>query len=253
MPSNPDHAQTFRSLHRPGDPLVLFNIWDAGSAQAVAAAGAKAIATGSWAVASANGYPDGEQLPLDLALANLERIVSAVVLPVSFDIEGGYADTAEAVGRHVAQAIRAGAIGLNLEDSAGGSFRSVEEQVNRLAAAREAADATGVAAFINARTDVFFRLGADEADEVLFEEAVKRAAAYQAAGADGLFVPGLVSDDVIARLVQAVGLPVNVMTMDASPPRAVLAQLGVARISHGAGPYRAAMQFLEHQARISLT
>ncbi|MFL5183823.1 MAG: isocitrate lyase/phosphoenolpyruvate mutase family protein, partial [Microvirga sp.] len=110
-------AQTFKALHVPGDPIILFNAWDAGSAKAVAASGAKAIATGSWSVAAAHGFEDGEHMPLDIALANLERIVAATDLPVTIDLESGYGTTAEEVGATVARALQAGAIGCNLEDS----------------------------------------------------------------------------------------------------------------------------------------
>lgn len=246
------HAHTFNSLHQARNPLILFNIWDAGSARAVAAAGARALATGSWAVAAAHGYPDGEKLPLSLALANLERIAAAVDLPVSFDLEGGYGEDAATVGRNVADAINAGAVGLNLEDGSADGLRPINEQVARLSAAREAADATGITAFLNARTDVFFTPGADQGDEGLLDEVARRAAAYKEAGADGLFVPGAVSEHLIRELAKAVSLPLNIMVMPSSPPQSILVDLGVARISYGPGPYLVAMQQLEEQARTHL-
>ena len=133
-----NHAETFRALHVPGRPLVLFNIWDAGSAKAVAASGARAIATGSWSVAAANGFEDGERMPLDLVIANLQRIVGAVDLPVTIDLESGYGADPTAVGESVAQAILVGAIGCNLEDSlpADGSLRPTPDQAARIRAAR---------------------------------------------------------------------------------------------------------------------
>src|SRR5712671_4059190 len=141
MLSPKEKAEYFRTLHVPGQPLVLFNIWDPGSAKAVAAAGALAIATGSWSVANANGYTDGEQIPLDLAIDNLARIVQAVGLPVTVDIESGYGKTAEAVGRTIVRTIQAGAIGCNLEDSfpESGALREIAEQVERIQHARNAA------------------------------------------------------------------------------------------------------------------
>src|SRR5882757_5331148 len=146
-------AETFRSLHVSGVPLVLFNIWDAGTAKVVASGGARALATGSWSVAAANGLADGEHVPLDLAIDNLARIVKATDLPVSIDLESGYGETADEVGQSVARAIQAGAIGCNLEDSfpRDGSLRDVGEQAERIAAARRAARDSGVAMFINAR------------------------------------------------------------------------------------------------------
>ncbi|HEY8051463.1 MAG TPA: isocitrate lyase/phosphoenolpyruvate mutase family protein, partial [Steroidobacteraceae bacterium] len=123
-------AEAFRALHVAGRPLVLFNVWDAGSAKAVAAAGASAIATGSWSVAAANGFTDGEQIPLDMALENLRRIVAATVLPVTVDLESGYGKSAVEVGRTIGRAIEAGAVGCNLEDSfpESGKLRESTEQ-----------------------------------------------------------------------------------------------------------------------------
>lgn len=243
-------AHAFRALHQPGRPLILFNIWDVGSAKAVAAAGAPALATGSWSVAAANGFPDGEKMPLEFALANLRRITAATELPVTIDLESGYGDSAEAVGHTVAAAIQAGAIGCNLEDSfpADGSLRDPQEQAARYRQARAAAQAAGVALFLNARTDVFFQRPAAQHDKGMVEQAVERAKVYADAGADGLFVPGLVDQGLIEALVAAVSLPVNVMVGEGTPSFARLAELGVARISHGPGPYLAAMRALQQAA-----
>ncbi|MDB6164511.1 MAG: hypothetical protein JWL98_1943 [Xanthomonadaceae bacterium] len=247
-------ARQFHSLHVRGQPLVLFNAWDAGSARAIATAGAKAIATGSWSVAAANGFDDGERFPLPLALDNLRRIVAAVALPVTVDLESGYGDVPAAVGATVAAALDAGAVGCNLEDSfpADGSLRDVAGHVARLAAARRVADDAGIAFFINARTDVFFQKPAAAHDMAMVEAALDRARAYADAGASGLFVPGLVADNLIARVVDASPRPVNIMAMPGVPDRKRLAELGVARISHGPGPYRGAMQWLTEAARIAL-
>lgn len=251
MTTQHEKAQLFRSLHIAGKPLVLFNIWDAGSAKAVAAAGAAALATGSWSVAAAQGYPDGEQIPLDAALANLRRIVANSTLPVTFDVESGYGATPADVGRTIAAAIEAGAIGCNLEDSfpADGSLRPVEEAAARLAQARVAADSSGVALFINARCDVFFQKPAEAHDAGMVEAALDRAIAYAAAGADGLFVPGLADTALIAQLTAQSPLPVNVM-VGSGAPLAALAAAGVARISHGPGPYLAAMNALRDAAKM---
>jgi methylisocitrate lyase len=248
MKTKDEHAATFRRLHTGSRPLVLFNAWDAGSARAIAKAGAPAIATGSWSVAAAHGYPDGEQLPLELVMGNLARIVAATDLPVSVDLESGYGVDAEALGRTVALAIAAGAVGANIEDSypADGKLRPVAEQAERLAAARRAA---GPDFFINARSDVFFQSPVEAHDETTVAQALERAKAYAAAGADGLFVPGLVNDALIASLVRQSPLPVNVMIGSASPSIARLTELGVARISHGPGPHIAMMGQLEAAAR----
>ena len=249
-----EQANTFKALHVPGRPLVLFNIWDVGSAKAVAAGGARALATGSWSVAAANGFPDGERIPLDLCIANLRRIVDAVDLPVSLDLESGYGVDPAAVGEAFARAVQAGAIGCNIEDSFpdNGSLRETADQVARLKAARAAADGLGVPAFLNARTDVFFQAGSDRHDEGMVAAALERGRAYADAGADGLFVPGLVGERLIGLLVEGSPLPVNIMAGAATPPAARLAELGVARISHGPGPYRQAMRALEEAARAVL-
>jgi len=244
-------ADLFRRLHVPGDPVVIFNVWDAGSARAVSAAGARVIGTGSWSVAAANGYADGEKLPLELAIANLERIVRAVELPVSIDLEAGYGARPEDVAHSVTLAIRAGAVGINLEDGIAdeSGIYGVDDQVARIRAARAAAEKLSVPLFINARTDFFLQTESSKHDAALVQAAKQRAVAYAAAGASGLFVPGIYKAEQIREVCASTPLPVNVMMMGSLPPRTELAQLGVARISHGPGPYRAAMKFVEQAAR----
>lgn len=243
-------AATFHALHVRGRPFVLLNAWDAGSAAAVAAGGAPAIATGSWSVAAAHGYGDGEKLPLDLVIANAQRIANAVNVPVSIDLESGYGADPAAVAATIARVIEAGAIGCNLEDSepADGSLRDVAAQVARIRAARAAADAALPRFFINLRTDVFFRKGVPH-DVAAVDLALERARAYADAGADGLFAPGLADAALIERLANASPLPLNIMVMPNTPPVDVLAGCGVARVSHGPGPYAQAMQALQAQAR----
>lgn len=244
-------AERFRALHVPGKPLVIFNVWDAGSARAVTAAGARAIGLGSWSVAAAQGYEDGEQLPLAFVHENLGRIVRATELPVSIDFESGYAEVADEVGRNIAGLIEIGAVGCNLEDShpADGALREPAEQARRIASARRAAESAGIAFFINARTDIFLREPGDRHDAALLRHALERGRACADAGADGLFLPGLVDPALIERAVQASPLPVNIMMSARAPTRSTLAELGVARISHGPGPYRAMLRHLEDAAR----
>jgi 2-methylisocitrate lyase-like PEP mutase family enzyme len=244
-------AEQFRALHIAGKPLVLFNIWDAGSAKAVATGGAKAIATGSWSVANANGFADGERVPLALAIDNLRRIIGATDLPVTVDLESGYGDTPEAVGQTIALAIDAGAVGCNLEDSfpANGKLREITDQADRIRRARQTADTANVRFFVNARTDVFFQKPPEQHDDAMVAEAIKRARAYAEAGADGLFAPGLVDITLIARLAKESPLPLNIMVGDATPPIRTLAEHGVARVSHGPRPYLMAMKALEEAAR----
>lgn len=247
-------ALAFKALHIPGRPVVLFNIWDAGSAKAVAASGAKALATGSWSVAAAHGFADGEDMPFDLAIANLERIVAASDLPVTVDLERGYGAGPAQVGEAVAKALQAGAIGCNIEDGSreNGPLRDIADQAARLKGARDAADGLGIPAFVNARTDVFLLAAPHEHDESLVAQALERGRAYADAGANGFFVPGLVDERLIARLVEGSPLPVNIMASASAPPASRLAELGIARISHGPKPYRTMMRALESEARAAL-
>lgn len=246
-------AQAFHALHVKGDPLVLFNMWDVGSAKAVAESGAKALATGSWSVAAAQGFPDGEFVPLHFVVENLRRITQATTLPVSLDFESGYGKTLDELGASVTRVIEAGAVGCNFEDGiAGGKMRDVAEQAQRIARVRAAADAADVPFFINARTDLFLQAPKAAHDDALVDAAIARGAAYAAAGADGLFVPGLIDARLLARVVSASTLPVNVMMAEGAPALAKLAELGVARVSHGPGPYRAAMKFLREAAAKAL-
>lgn len=241
----------FRSLHQTGSPLVLFNVWDAGSTRAVAKAGAVAIATGSWSVAASQGFGDGEKISRDLVIDILRRIVASTDLPVTVDLESGLGVDPEAVAHTVRLSIEAGAIGCNLEDSrpSDGSLRSVEEAATRIQAARRSADEACPGFFINARTDVFFQRPTEEHDPSLVVEAIARGRAYADAGADGLFVPGVADLTLIGELAKASPLPLNIMRLGAAPSIAELAAAGVARISHGPGPYVLAMEALEQAAR----
>jgi 2-methylisocitrate lyase-like PEP mutase family enzyme len=251
MTDQNEKAERFRALHVPGKPLVLFNVWDPGSAKAVTAAGAKAIATGSWSVANASGFADGEHLPLALAIDNLSRIVAVTSLPVTIDLESGYGDPPQVVAETIRRAITAGAIGCNLEDSfpANGKLRTVTDQGDRIRAARKIADESKARFFINARTDVFFQSPAAQHDDAMLKQTIERARAYTDAGADGIFVPGLSNIKLIAAMVKGSSLPVNIMVDDLTPPLAVLAELGVARMSYGPRPYIALMKSLEEAAR----
>ena len=243
-----DKVNEFAARHVPGAPLILFNIWDAGSAAAVARSGAKAIATGSWGVAGAHGIGDGEKLPLETAINTLSEIVAITDLPVTIDMEAGYGADATAVGVSIARAAGAGATGINLEDKdpVTRALFNVETQAARIATAA----ATGI--FVNARTDVFILTPPAEHDAALVDSVIERAKAYADAGARGLFAPFLQDAALIERLCAASPLPVNILMRPGCPDHKALAALGVARISHGHGPWAAAMAALEDQARAVL-
>ena len=240
-----DRVETFRALHVPGDPLVLFNIWDAGSAKAVAEAGAKAIATGSFAVAETNGFKDGETLPLEVALENLRRIVSVTDLPVTIDMEAGYGDTPDEVARSVGRALEAGAAGVNIEDRMPGSTALIV--LAEAAGRARAAASTGI--HVNARTDVYLGRKLDDYTPDLIDAVIQRADAYAEAGAGSLFVPFLGDHPTIAQICDRSPLPVNVLWAPGRGTSAELGALGVARISFGHGPWAAAMAWFTEQAR----
>lgn len=251
MTTQQSKVEQFRKLHVSGDPLVLYNIWDPGSAKAAAQAGAEAIATSSWAVAEANGFSDGENTPIGVAIENLRRIIATTELPVTVDLESGYGATPQAVAETIALAINAGAIGCNLEDSfpTNGTLREIADQAARIHGARGAGDASHLAFFINARTDVFINTPPDRHNVAMVGEALKRAEAYKKAGADGLFVPGLADLTLIAKLTDASPLPINVLVGGSSPSISSLAKIGVARVSYGGTPYADLMGILENAVR----
>src|SRR5438105_11419683 len=242
--------ETFAALHVPGNPVVLYNIWDVGSALAVVSAGAKALATGSHPVADANGWPDGQQVPIDFALANAKRIVDAVELPVTVDFEGAYATDPEEGGRNVARLAETGAVGCNFEDQVvgGEGLHSLSLQRSRIEAIRRA---VGDAFFINACTDLFLKT--QTFDDALVDQVVERGKAFADAGASGFFVPRLADPRQIERVVREVPLPLNVIAFPGAPDKKVWADAGVARISHGPFPHRALMATLTDMARTAIS
>jgi len=242
----PTKFETFASLHVPGDPVVLYNIWDVGSALAVVKAGAKALATGSHPVADANGWPDGQKIPLDFALANATRIVNAVEIPLTVDFESAYSADPDEGGANVAKLAATGAVGCNFEDQVigGEGLHPLDLQVRRIRAIR---DAVGDQFFINARTDLFLKT--QTYDDALIDQVVERGKAFADAGASGFFVPRLSDPIQIERVVREVPLPLNVIAFPGAPDKSVWADAGVARISHGPFPHRALMAKFEEMAR----
>jgi 2-methylisocitrate lyase-like PEP mutase family enzyme len=230
-----DKARLFRSLHTGDAVLRLPNAWDVASALLVEEAGAAAVATTSAGVAWSLGAADGDELDRDRAIDLIARVAAAVDVPVTADIESGFAADADGVGETIAGVVAAGAVGVNLEDSVQGGpapLRPVEEQAERVAAARRAADAAGVPLYINARTDIYLRGVGDPATRL--PETLSRAAAYVAAGADGIFVPGVTDPAVLVELVKGIPVPLNVLAGPGAPSFDELAELGVARVSVGA-------------------
>jgi 2-methylisocitrate lyase-like PEP mutase family enzyme len=248
-----EKAKRFAELHVVGAPLVLYNAWDAGSAKPIRDAGAKAIATSSWSVAAAQGYGDGEAIPIEFAEQIVGRIAATVDIPVTVDFEGGYSEDDGELAANVSRLLDLGVIGINFEDRIvkGSGLYSIGRQARRIAAIRDRAKQNGVDIFINARTDVFFEHGEDAARAV--NEALDRARAYAAAGASGFFIPGLVDDTLIRRICEGVALPVNVMVMDGVPSNGRLSGLGVARISYGPIPYIRVMETLGQEAGATST
>ena len=251
MPSQNEKAKLFQSLHKKGDPVVLYNIWDPGSAKVVEEAGAKALATGSWPVAVAQGYGDGQNIPMDVAIANAKRIVDATDLPVTLDFEGGYSEDIEQLKDNISRALEAGVVGFNFEDQVVGGdvLHPIAFQAERVAAVRSAIDASGTDAYLNARTDIFLKNKPETHNQSMLEEAVARAGEYGAAGASGFFAPALIDESMIGELCRSTELPVNIIAIPGCPPKATLAELGVARISYGPVPYRKIMAALSEGAK----
>ncbi|MES2119814.1 MAG: isocitrate lyase/phosphoenolpyruvate mutase family protein [Pseudomonadota bacterium] len=245
--------ETFAALHVPGDPVVLYNIWDPGSALAVANAGAKALATGSHPVGDAAGFGDGQQVPLDYVFDNARRIVKETELPLTVDFEGAYSTDPEEGAENVRRLAETGAVGCNFEDQVVGGANENEGvhpldlQARRIAAIRKA---VGDAFFINARTDLFLKT--QTYDDALIDQVVERGKAFADAGASGFFVPRLSDSKQIERVVREVPLPLNLIAFPGAPEKNVWAQAGVARISHGPFPHRALMAKLTEMARAAI-
>lgn len=241
-------AVAFRELHRGPEALLIFNIWDVVSAQAVAPH-VRAIATSSWAVAAAQGYADGQHMPLELLEQLIRRIVNTVDLPVSVDFEAGYGATPEQAADSVERILRAGVVGINLEDGLVDGRRELapaRAHAAKITAIRKRADALGLPLFINARTDSFLLKAGDAL--TCFAETERRARLYSDAGADGLFVPGLADLDAIAVLARVMPLPLNIMVVDGSPDPAAVAKAGARRISLAMSPQTSAMRALAAHA-----
>lgn len=240
MPDLAARARTLLDLHRAPEILVLANVWDVVSARVVAATdGVRALATASHSIAATFGYEDGENIPLDLHLDMVGRIVQAVDLPVTMDFEAGYGDAGETARR----AIEVGAVGGNLEDQ----MKPLDEAVAAVEAVVRAGRDAGIDFVLNARTDAFVRAPRDADRGELVEEAIRRGRAYQEAGAPVVFVPGAVLRPEIEALVDALGR--QKVSVIAVPKHSLavreLEELGVARVSTGPFTQRVALTALQ--------
>jgi len=247
---NNDTTKLFTQLHSQSSPLILFNVWDAATAQAVSNAGGKAIATGSWSIAAAHGYADGQNIPLDMVVQIIERIVESVDIPVSVDFECGYTDSFDCLADNFKRIIDTGAVGVNFEDQLIGQtgLRSPSDQARRLEILANVSSQSGAQIFLNARTDLFLQEQDGSRHTKLMEEAIGRAKVYSAAGATGFFAPGLSDEGLISQLCTQVSLPINIMANAAKTDTMKLKQLGVSRISFGPHPFFYHIKMFEHAA-----
>lgn len=232
-------AERFARLHQRNSPVVLVNIWDAWSAGVCEAAGHPAVATSSFSLAESLGFKDGQNVPLHLLLAAVETISRSVSVPLTVDFEAGFGETPQQVADAVDRVIEAGAVGINIEDGLSRGERllvEAEQHCEKIARARAAAAQRDVPLFINARFDGV--LLEKKQTDALVDEAIRRAGLYRAAGASGLFVPGLTELPLIQRLSRSIDLPLNIMMMPNGPSVAELASAGVSRVSLGPWPFQ---------------
>ena len=245
-----ERAARFAQLHRGPKILVLPNAWDVASARIFELAGFAAIGTTSGGIANSHGYPEPQRIPREEMLAAVAQIARAVALPLSADIEAGYGSSPSAIAETARATIEAGAVGINLEDSPGigaSPLMEIAGQQDRIRAVRETAAKMDIPILINARTDVYLRAVGEASSR--FDNVVARAHAYRQAGADSSFVPGVADLDLIRQLARAIEGPLNVLVQAGMPPTSELEKLGVARVSLGSGPMRAAMGLVRRIAR----
>jgi len=243
-------AGAFRALHHGSRILLLANAWDVSSACILEEAGFSAIATTSAGVAFTLGYPDGQRISRPEMLAVVARIAAKVKLPVTADVEAGYGNRPEDAALTAEGVIEAGAVGMNLEDTAGDAQHRLQDltlQLEKISAVRETAQRLGVPLVLNARTDVY--LAQVGAAETRYEETVRRLAAFRDAGADCLFAPGVRDPQVIQQLVRELKHPVNILAGPGSPTVPELQDLGVARVSLGSAPMRATLGLMRRIAQ----
>ena len=243
-------AEGFARLHD-SPALVLPNAWDAASARIVEHAGAAAVATTSAGVAWALGSPDGNAVDRDQALSVVARVVAAVGVPVTADIESGLGESADDLAATIRGVLDAGAVGINIEDSGFEPLRPMAAQADRLRVVRDVASRAGTALFVNARIDTYLMSAGEPRDRLA--ETLRRSEAYLAAGADGIFVPGVLDLGILAQLVAAIPAPLNVLAGSGGPTVTQLRDIGVRRISAGSSLAQAAYDVVDRAARELLT
>ena len=249
MSTSQEKAEKLRALHRGRDILVLPNAWDVASARIFENAGFPAIATTSAGIAASMGYADGQRIPRHEMLSVVTRIVNSIKVPVTVDLEAGYATTPEEMRETTQELLATGAVGMNLEDGLrDGNVPLVQtsHHSEKIKVVREVCRVSGVDLVVNARTDVYLKCVGDEANR--FAHTVHRGNAYLRAGADCVFVPGVSCAETIGELTQHIEGPVNILAVAGTPPIAELRRLGVARVSVGSGPMRATLGLLERIA-----
>jgi 2-methylisocitrate lyase-like PEP mutase family enzyme len=256
MSDQVERAQEFANLHIKGEPIIIYNAWDGGSAKAIASAGAKAIATGDHPVGFSHGYgeDDFSEFTFDIYLPTIKEISKRVGnLPFSVDINNANGLTGDELKDRIRIILETGAVGINYEDQLpdGSGVQPIEEQVKRIKTIRDAADDVGVPLFINSRTDIF-ALGDSDKHSELLSEAIERGKAYKEAGGNSFFVPGLVDIDLIKQLCDSIELPVNIIKLPGAPTTKELISAGVGRVSYGPMPQMAMIAWLKDQASSAL-
>lgn len=242
-------GSTLKQLHHNGKLLVLPNIWDPLGAKLLESIGYPAIATASASIAFSNGYPDGEKIPFNDLPAILQKIVNAVTVPVTADIESGYAKDNRTLSENMKRLLDTGIAGINIEDTQHNnhSLRTAESQSERIDCIRQTASAMGIPLFINARTDVYLNTNHLSAEEKL-AETIRRGKAYKDAGADGFYPIFLKAKADMEAVIQAVALPVNILLLPGIPDAGTLQQTGVARLSLGPGFLKTAISAMKNTA-----
>ncbi|MBC9795936.1 isocitrate lyase/PEP mutase family protein [Sinomicrobium weinanense] len=243
-------AERFRKLHDSEDLLILPNIWEPLGACLLEDMGFPAVATGSASVAFTHGYDDGECIPLEDLLVSCRRIVNSVEIPLTVDMESGYACNDRELAENIKHLIETGVVGLNLEDTSTetGRMYTAEEQFRRIRLVRETSRSMGVPLFINARTDVFLHAGTYRSPQERLAETIRRGKAYKEAGADGFFPIFLTEEKDIRTLLQELDLPLNLLTVPGVPEPEKLRELGVARLSLGPGFLKIAVKAMRDTA-----